>query len=84
MFEYLIIKDLNDSDESAKELASLMKKPLYFVNLISYNPTGGFQPSSKERIKSFKNILEKEGVLVTERYRFGREIKAACGQLAGK
>ena len=84
MFEYLIIKDLNDSDESAKELASLMKKPLYFVNLISYNPTGDFQPSPKERIKTFKNILEKKGVLVTERYRFGREIKAACGQLAGK
>ncbi len=83
MFEYLMIKNLNDSDESGKELAFLMKKPLYFVNLISYNPTGDFQPSSKERIKSFKNILEKKGVLVTERYRFGREIKAACGQLAG-
>jgi len=84
MFEYLMIKNLNDSDESGKELASLMKKPLYFVNLISYNPTGDFQSSSKEKIKSFKNILEKEGILVTERYRFGREIKAACGQLAGK
>jgi len=84
MFEYLIIKDLNDSNESAKELVKLMKKPLYFVNLISYNPTGDFQPSSKEKIKKFKNILEKEGILVTERYRFGREIKAACGQLAGK
>jgi 23S rRNA (adenine2503-C2)-methyltransferase len=84
MFEYLMIKNLNDSDESAREVASLMKKPLCFVNLISYNPTGGFQPSTKKRIKSFKNILEKEGILVTERYRFGREIKAACGQLAGK
>jgi len=84
MFEYLMIKDLNDSNESAKELVKLMKKPLYFVNLISYNPTGDFQPSSKERIKRFKNILEKKGVLATERYRFGREIKAACGQLAGK
>jgi 23S rRNA (adenine2503-C2)-methyltransferase len=84
MFEYLMIKDLNDSNESAKELAFLMEKPLYFVNLISYNPTGDFQPSSKETIQKFKSILEKEGVYVTERYRFGREIKAACGQLAGK
>ena len=94
MFEYLMIKDLNDSSECAKELAELMKKPLYFVNLISYNPvgnilpeghynpTGNFQSSSKETIKKFKNILEKEGVSVTERYRFGRDIKAACGQLA--
>jgi 23S rRNA (adenine2503-C2)-methyltransferase len=84
MFEYLMIKGLNDSNELAKELAKLMKKNLYLVNLISYNPTGCFQPSSKERIKIFKQILEKEGVLVTERYRFGREIKAACGQLATK
>lgn len=84
MFEYLTIKGINDSDDLAKELAKLMKKRLYLVNLISYNPTGNFQPSLKERIRRFKGILEKEGVLVTERYRFGREIKAACGQLAGK
>ncbi len=84
MFEYLMIKDLNDSEKSARELAKLMKKPLYLVNLISYNPTGDFQPSSKETIQKFKSILERTGVYVTERYRFGREIKAACGQLAGK
>jgi 23S rRNA (adenine2503-C2)-methyltransferase len=42
MFEYLMIKGLNDSDESAKELTKLMKKNLYLVNLISYNPTGDF------------------------------------------
>jgi 23S rRNA (adenine2503-C2)-methyltransferase len=94
MFEYLMIKNLNDSDECARELAKLMKKPLYFINLISYNPvgniltevhynpTGNFQPSPKEIIRNFKNILEKGGVSVTERYRFGRDIKAACGQLA--
>lgn len=84
MFEYLMIKDVNDSDDSAEKLAKLMKRRLYLVNLISYNPTADFQPSSKERIKRFKSILEKAGVYVTERYRFGREIKAACGQLAGK
>jgi len=84
MVEYLMIKDVNDSEDSARKLAKLMKRRLYLVNLISYNPTADFQPSSKEKIKKFKNILESAGVYVTERYRFGREIKAACGQLAGK
>jgi len=84
MIEYLMIKDVNDSDDSAGKLAKLMKRRLYLVNLISYNPTADFQPSTKERIKRFKSILEKAGVYVTERYRFGREIKAACGQLVGK
>jgi len=94
MFEYIMIKDINDSDEQARELAKLMKKPLYFVNLITYNftrrslsedgPTGVFQPSSSARIKRFKEILEREKINVTQRYRFGRDLKAACGQLAGK
>jgi len=82
MFEYIMIKDVNDSEEHAKTLAKLMRKPLYFVNLISYNPTGIFKSSSSLRIKKFKEILEKEGVMVTQRYRFGQGIKAACGQLA--
>jgi len=82
MFEYIMIKDVNDSEEHAKTLAKLMRKPLYFVNLISYNPTGIFKSSSSLRIKKFKEILEKEGVMVTQRYRLGQGIKAACGQLA--
>ncbi|XOA43048.1 MAG: 23S rRNA (adenine(2503)-C(2))-methyltransferase RlmN [Candidatus Nealsonbacteria bacterium] len=82
MFGYLMMKDLNDSDIYAQKLSKLMKKPLYFVNLISYNPTGVFKPSSPWRIKKFKEILEKRGVQVTQRYRFGQDIKAACGQLA--
>jgi len=81
MFEYLMIKDFNDSNNDAPKLANLVKKPLCFVNLIAYNPTGIFKPSSPQRIKNFKQILEKRGVVVTERYRFGREINAACGQL---
>ena len=83
MFEYIMLKDINDSAKEAEALAKLMKKPLYFVNLISYNPTGVFQPSSPARIKKFREILEKAGVAVTWRYRFGRKIKGACGQLAG-
>ncbi len=58
----------------------------YFVNLISFNPVGHsqFKPSPEGKIKKFKEILEKAGILVTQRYRFGKEIKAACGQLAGE
>lgn len=84
MFEYIMIKDLNDSAEHAEALAGIMKKHLYFVNLISYNATGIFKPSSSLRIKKFKEILEKEKVAVTERYRFGEDIDAACGQLAAR
>lgn len=81
MFEYVMIKDFNDSLPQARALARLMKKPLYFVNLISFNATGDLKPSSRETIKKFKEVLEKEGVFVTQRYRFGQDIKAACGQL---
>ncbi|MBU4455472.1 23S rRNA (adenine(2503)-C(2))-methyltransferase RlmN [Patescibacteria group bacterium] len=84
MFEYLLIDNVNDTLECALELAKLMKKPLYFLNLISYNPTGVFTASPFKKIKEFKNILEKSGVNVAQRYRFGQDIDAACGQLAGK
>ena len=84
MFEYIMINDLNDSDTHAKSLAELMKNPLYFVNLISCNQTGIFKPSLSSRIREFKEILEKEGVIVTQRYRFGKDIKGACGQLAAE
>lgn len=84
MFEYMMIKGVNDSLMHARELARLMKKPLYMVNLIQYNPTNKFRPSSAENIIKFKNTLEKEGVAATERMSFGKDIKAACGQLAGK
>ncbi|MDP3990988.1 MAG: 23S rRNA (adenine(2503)-C(2))-methyltransferase RlmN [Candidatus Nealsonbacteria bacterium] len=84
MFEYIMIKDLNDSEEKAEALAKLMKKPLYFVNLISYNPTESFKASLPSKIKKFKEVLEKEGVAVTQRYRFGQDIEGACGQLAAK
>ena len=82
MFEYLLIKGINDSDACAIELARLIKKPLYFLNLILYNPTGTFQSPSLERVKKFKNILKKERVKFSQRYGFGQDIKAACGQFA--
>ncbi len=86
MFEYLMINQVNDSPDQAMELAKLLKKPLYFVNLISFNPVGHskFASSTGQRIKAFREVLEKQGLEVTQRYRFGQEIKAACGQLAGQ
>ena len=94
MFEYIMINNVNDSEEQAKTLAKLMSKSLYFVNLIAYNftgrsigegwPTGIFEPSSNLKVKKFKEILEKGGVAVTQRFGFGQDIEGACGQLAVK
>lgn len=84
MFEYLLIDGVNDSVVCAKELVDLMRKPLYMVNLIKYNPTGDFKASSENRVNKFKKILKKEGVNVTIRKSFGSDINAACGQLANK
>lgn len=85
MLEYVMIKDFNDSDKCARELVGLIKKmrrPLVFMNLILYNPTGFFQPSDKKRVEAFKKTLEKEKITVTQRWRFGENLGAACGQLA--
>jgi len=94
MFEYVLIKDVNDSDECAEQLARLMKKPLYYVNLILYNPAriatrsvaGGatdvFKPSATRRVEGFKKVLKKNKIVFSQRYRFGDDIQAACGQFA--
>jgi len=82
MFEYVLIKDVNDSDECAEELSRLAKKPLYYVNLILYNATGIFKPSDTKRVDSFKKILKKNKIVFSQRYRFGDDIQAACGQFA--
>ena len=89
MFEYLMIDGVNDSPQMAHGLVSLLKKMrsrLFLVNLISYNPIGhsDFKSSSGRRVKIFKNILIKSRIGVTQRFRFGKEIKGACGQLAGE
>lgn len=84
MLEYIMIAGINDSCQDVKKLAVLANRPLCFVNLIPYNPTGDFQPSSTKKINEFKQVLEKHQIPYTQRYTFGQEIKAACGQLAGK
>jgi 23S rRNA (adenine2503-C2)-methyltransferase len=80
MFEYVLIKGVNDSDKCAEELSKLMKKPLYYVNLILYNATGIFKPSDTKRVQKFKEILGKNKIVFSQRYRFGDDIQAACGQ----
>ena len=83
MFEYVLIKDVNDSDENAKELAKIIgNNKLYFVNLILYNDTGIYKASTTERVERFREILEKLKIRYTQRYRFGDDIQAACGQFA--
>jgi 23S rRNA (adenine2503-C2)-methyltransferase len=84
MFEYVLIKNVNDSDENARELARLMNKKLYFVNLILYNATGIFKASDTKRVKAFREILEKFKIHFTQRHRFGDDIQAACGQFITK
>lgn len=84
MFEYALIEGINDSEKESIELSKLMKNKLFMVNLIKYNNTGVYKSPKTEVIKKFKDILMKNGVNVTERYRFGDEINAACGQLATK
>lgn len=87
MIEYVMLKDINDSVSQAEELAIILKKylpHLYFVNLIAYNQTQKFQGSLPKTLKEFKITLEKAGITVTQRYKFGADIKGACGQLAGQ
>lgn len=82
MYEYLMLDGINDSDENARELAALMKGRLHVVNLISYNPTGVYTGTPNAKIERFKKILESQGIEVSHRRKFGRDIKGACGQLA--
>lgn len=86
MIEYLLLDGINDSSADAEKLVILLKRTLrhlYYVNLITYNPTGKYRSPPRDRIEEFQRILEDAGITVTLRHRFGREIKAACGQLAG-
>jgi 23S rRNA (adenine2503-C2)-methyltransferase len=85
MIEYLMLDRVNDSPEQAKKLALLLKENLgrlFMVNLISYNETQKYKTSGEAAIKDFRKVLEKEGIETAQRYKFGRDIEAACGQLS--
>ncbi|HPU94965.1 MAG TPA: 23S rRNA (adenine(2503)-C(2))-methyltransferase RlmN [Candidatus Gracilibacteria bacterium] len=107
MFEYIMLKGVNDSEENAEELAQILKGFNCMVNLIPYNLTYAkesakevrekqkaqkietkaiplFDQTSHNQIRRFKNILEKHGIDAIQRFEFGQDIDAACGQLAAK
>jgi 23S rRNA (adenine2503-C2)-methyltransferase len=83
-YEYILIKDINDSKRHAKELAELLRGQIALVNLIRLNPSAliPFEPSSMNKTHSFQEILNEEGINNTRRQSYGDEINAACGQLA--
>lgn len=84
--EYLLIKDLNDTLESAKQLVDYLRDIKCNINLIPYNPTekNDYQKPSGNSIMRFKSLLEQSGKKVTIRLERGADIDAACGQLRGK
>ena len=82
-FEYIMLENINDSKECAKELSILLKNLNCYVNLIPYNETEniGFKRTKKMQILAFYDILKKNGINVTIRKEFGSKVDAACGQL---
>ncbi len=81
--EYVMLAGVNDSHVQAVQLAEVLDPRAFKVNLIPYNPTGaGYRGSSRKAIGAFAAELERRGLRVTVRVERGREISAACGQLA--
>jgi len=82
-FEYILIKDFNDTDEDAKRLVKLMRGIPCKINLLAYNenPFIDFKRPSEERVLRFQNILLRSHLTVTYRRSRGRDVAAACGQL---
>ena len=82
-FEWVMIEEVNDTEEQAQALAARLAGMLAHVNLIPLNPTTGFEerPSSPERVEVFTNILERKHISYSLRLRRGIDIRAGCGQL---
>jgi len=78
----VMLAGVNDSPAQARLLASLLGRDAFKVNLIPYNPTGMFDGSSRTAIAAFKAELDAARVPATVRLTRGRDIAAACGQLA--
>ncbi|MEP7263273.1 MAG: 23S rRNA (adenine(2503)-C(2))-methyltransferase RlmN [Bacteroidota bacterium] len=85
-FEYIVFNNFNDSVEDARELARFCAKIPSKVNLIEYNPIddGGFINTTEDRLQKFKEVLWAKGIQVNLRRSRGKDIDAACGQLANK
>lgn len=81
--EYVMLAGVNDGYAQALQLARLLEPWMYKVNLIPYNPTDSiYDGSSREAIETFRAVLEQHGISATVRLTRGRDIDAACGQLA--
>lgn len=83
--EYVMLAGVNDSYSQALQLARTLEPWIFKVNLIPYNPTDSiYDGSSREAIEAFRAVLEEHGISATVRLTRGRDIDAACGQLAVK
>ncbi len=80
--EYVMLAGTNDSPADARALAAVLDPRVFKVNLIPYNPTGMYEGSSRQAINAFKTILDRARIPATVRLTRGRDIEAACGQLA--
>lgn len=82
-FEYSLVRDVNDTDEDARQLSALIGGLNCHVNLIPVNPVKerNYVQSERRAVEAFKNKLEKNGINVTIRREMGRDIDGACGQL---
>jgi len=85
-FEYVMLDGINDKAEHARELLALVRDVPCKFNLIPFNPfpNSGYERSSSENIRIFRDILQQAGLVVTVRKTRGDDIDAACGQLAGQ
>ena len=85
-FEYIIFKDFNDTLMDARELADFCKNVPVKINIIEYNPIddGGFKQADQQKVDAFAKYLEDLNLVVNVRRSRGKDIDAACGQLANK
>ncbi|MBP6345633.1 23S rRNA (adenine(2503)-C(2))-methyltransferase RlmN [Neisseriaceae bacterium CLB008] len=85
-FEYVMLQGVNDYVQHAHELVALVKDVPCKFNLIPFNPfpNSGYDRSSNDRIRAFRDVLKEAGLIVTVRKTRGDDIDAACGQLAGQ
>jgi 23S rRNA (adenine2503-C2)-methyltransferase len=85
-FEYIVFNNFNDELSDAKELEAFCRRVKAKVNLIEYNPIEGgeFENAKANKIDEFRNYLESNGIIVNIRRSRGKDIDAACGQLANK
>lgn len=83
-YEYTLLEGINDKTDHAKELSLLLKNRQCTVNLIPYNPIEGLKLNRPERssVEAFRSVLENAKINTTWRYTKGKDIAAACGQLA--